>query len=110
MTTRAPLIALAVCRAAGNRSRVPVPLPRVARGPARHRRAGTRDHAAPPVAAAAAHHPPRARPQRPRPPRACAGSARPHPASSAAKLEALGLLNAATALFVQNELADGPGR
>jgi AcrR family transcriptional regulator len=34
----------------------------------------------------------------------------PHPASSAAKLEALGLLNAATALFVQNELADGPDR
>jgi hypothetical protein len=34
----------------------------------------------------------------------------PHPASSAAKLEAFGLLNAATALFVQNELADGPGR
>ena len=31
-------------------------------------------------------------------------------ASSAAKLEALGLLNAATALFVQNELADGPDR
>ena len=34
----------------------------------------------------------------------------PHPASSAAKLETLGLLNAATALFVQNELADGPDR
>jgi hypothetical protein len=31
-------------------------------------------------------------------------------AGSAAKLEALGLLNAATALFVQNELADGPDR
>jgi AcrR family transcriptional regulator len=31
-----------------------------------------------------------------------------HPASTAAKLEALGLLNATTALFVQNELAGGP--
>jgi AcrR family transcriptional regulator len=34
----------------------------------------------------------------------------PHAAGTAAKLEALGLLNAATALFVQNELADGPDR
>ena len=34
----------------------------------------------------------------------------PHPASIAAKLEALALLNAATALFVQNELAGGPAR
>jgi AcrR family transcriptional regulator len=32
----------------------------------------------------------------------------PHPAATAAKLEALALLNATTALFVQNELADGP--
>ena len=32
----------------------------------------------------------------------------PHPASTAAKLEAFALLNAATALFVQNELAGGP--
>lgn len=31
-----------------------------------------------------------------------------HPAGTAAKLEALALLNAATALFVQNELAGGP--
>lgn len=31
-----------------------------------------------------------------------------HPASTAAKLEAVGLLTAATALFVQNELAGGP--
>ena len=34
----------------------------------------------------------------------------PHPASTAAKLEALALLNAATALFVQNELAGDPAR
>jgi AcrR family transcriptional regulator len=34
----------------------------------------------------------------------------PHPASTAAKLEAFALLNAATALFVQNELAGGPAR
>jgi hypothetical protein len=33
-----------------------------------------------------------------------------HPASTAAKLEAFALLNAATALFVQNELAGGPAR
>jgi AcrR family transcriptional regulator len=33
-----------------------------------------------------------------------------HPASTAAKLEALALLNAATALFVQNEFAGGPDR
>jgi AcrR family transcriptional regulator len=33
-----------------------------------------------------------------------------HPASIAAKLEALALLTAVTALFVQNELAGGPGR
>ena len=32
----------------------------------------------------------------------------PHPASTPAKLDAFALLNAATALFVQNELADGP--
>ena len=34
----------------------------------------------------------------------------PHPASTAAKLEAVALLNAATALFVQNELAGDPAR
>jgi AcrR family transcriptional regulator len=34
----------------------------------------------------------------------------PHPASTEAKLEALALLTAATALFVQNELAGGPAR
>lgn len=34
----------------------------------------------------------------------------PHPASTAAKLEAVALLTAATALFVQNELGGGPGR
>jgi AcrR family transcriptional regulator len=34
----------------------------------------------------------------------------PHPASTAAKLEAFALLNAATALFVQNELAGYPAR
>ena len=34
----------------------------------------------------------------------------PHPASTAAKLEAFALLGAATALFVQNELAGGPAR
>jgi AcrR family transcriptional regulator len=34
----------------------------------------------------------------------------PHPASTAAKLEAFALLNAATALIVQNELAGGPDR
>jgi AcrR family transcriptional regulator len=33
-----------------------------------------------------------------------------HPASAAAKLEAFALLNATTALFVQNELAGGPDR
>jgi AcrR family transcriptional regulator len=33
-----------------------------------------------------------------------------HPASTAAKLEAFALLNAATAVFVQNELAGGPAR
>lgn len=33
-----------------------------------------------------------------------------HPASTATKLEAFALLNAVTALFVQNELADGPAR
>jgi AcrR family transcriptional regulator len=33
-----------------------------------------------------------------------------HPASTAAKLDAFALLNAATALFVQNELAGGPAR
>jgi AcrR family transcriptional regulator len=33
-----------------------------------------------------------------------------HPASTAAKLETFGLLNAATALFVQNELAGGAAR
>jgi AcrR family transcriptional regulator len=33
-----------------------------------------------------------------------------HPASIPAKLEALALLNATTALFVQNELAGGPGQ
>jgi AcrR family transcriptional regulator len=33
-----------------------------------------------------------------------------HPASTSAKLEAFALLNAATALFVQNELAGGPAR
>jgi len=32
----------------------------------------------------------------------------PHPAATAAKLEALALLSATTALFVQNELAGGP--
>jgi len=34
----------------------------------------------------------------------------PHPASTAAKLEAFAVLNAATALFVQNELTGGPAR
>jgi AcrR family transcriptional regulator len=34
----------------------------------------------------------------------------PHPASTAAKLDALALLNAVTALFVQNELAGGPAQ
>ena len=58
------------------RVRLPGAVRRLARRPARHRRAGTRDHAAPPVAAAPDHHPPRARPPRPRPARACPGSTR----------------------------------
>jgi len=56
------------------------------------------------VAAAPAHYPPRARALLEHSLEALA----PHPASIAAKLEALALLSATTALFVQNELAGGP--